>query len=79
MQEETVLRQTKVYIAGRKVPGYPTVSFDVTFTTVDDLIKKIDFLIEGTDYGKVDVCVTNEEDFTEEEVQKLEEEWITFI
>jgi len=73
------LRETTVYIAGRKIPGYPTVHFNVTFTTVEDLLKKIDFLIDGTDFGKVDVCVTNEEAFTPEEIKKLESEWITFM
>jgi hypothetical protein len=73
------LRETTVYIAGRKIPGYPTVHFNVTFTTVEDLLKKIDFLIDGTDFGKVDVCVTNEEAFTPEEIKKLETEWITFM
>lgn len=77
--QETALRETIVYISGRKIPGYPTVHFNVNFTTVDDLLKKIDFLIEGTDYGKVDVCLSNEEAFTKEEAEHLEKEWITFI
>ena len=79
MERETTLRETTVYIAGRKIPGYPTVHFNVAFTTAEDLLKKIDFLIDGTDFGKVDVCVTNEEAFTPEEIKKLETEWITFM
>ena len=79
MEGETALRETTVYIAGRKIPGYPTVHFNVAFTTAEDLLKKIDFLIDGTDFGKVDVCVTNEEAFTPEEIKKLESEWITFM
>lgn len=79
MKEKTALRETTVYIAGRKIPGYPTVHFNVQFTTLEDLLKKIDFLIDGTDFGKVDVCLTNEDEFTDEELKKLEEEWITFM
>jgi hypothetical protein len=79
MSETTTLRETIVYIAGRKIPGYPTVHFNVSFTTVEDLLKKIDYLIDGTDFGKVDVCVTNEEAFTQDEIATLEKEWITFM
>ena len=54
-------------------------SYRVEFTTVDDLIKKIDEKIDETGYGKVDVYLEDEDQFKEEEVGKLEEEFIQMV
>lgn len=72
-------RNTRVIIAGRKIDGYPTVNFVLEFSDVDDLIKKIDSLIDDTGYGKVDVYLEDESIFSKEEIKKLEGEWITFM
>jgi len=67
-------RTTGVQISGRKIPGYPTSTFKVSFDSIDDLLIKIDKLIEQTDYGKVDVAVDG--DFSKEETKRLQAEWI---
>ena len=54
-------------------------SYRVEFTTVDDLIKKIDEKIDETGFGKVDVYLEDEDQFKEEEVGKLEEEFIQMV
>jgi hypothetical protein len=66
-------------VHGRKIEGYPSMSYRVEFTTVDDLIKKIDEKIDETGYGKVDVYLEDEDQFKEEEVGKLEEEFIQMV
>ena len=66
-------------VHGRKIEGYTSMSYRLEFTTVDDLIKKIDEKIDETGYGKVDVYLEDEDQFKEEEVGKLEEEFIQMV
>lgn len=76
--ESTLTRQTIIQIAGRKIQGYPTLTFTVEFSDIDDFIKKVDNLINGTDYGKVDVYIEHPEVFTQDEQDKLEDECFIF-
>ena len=76
MSPET--RQTVIKIAGRKIQGYPSLTFTVEFSDVDDFVKKVDNLINGTDYGKVDVYIDHPEVFTPDEKGRLENEWFIF-
>lgn len=74
----TETRQTVIQIAGRKVQGYPTLTFTVEFSDIEDFLKKVDNLIDGTDYGKVDVYIQDPEVFTQDEQDRLENEWFIF-
>lgn len=74
----TETRQTVIQIAGRKVQGYPTLTFTVEFSDIEDFLKKVDNLIDGTDYGKVDVYIQDPEVFTHDEQDRLENEWFIF-
>lgn len=80
MEHTQSLRTTTVTISGRKLPGYPTVTFETQFNSIEDLIMKIDDLIENQapDYGKVDVVV-EDIGFTLDETNRLEEEWISVV
>ncbi len=73
------MREAQVQISGRKEPGYPTVNHRVPFTTLDDLIIKIDALIEELDWRKVDVCIEDENQFNESEAKRLDVECIQLV
>jgi hypothetical protein len=71
------MRKTELTICGRKIQGYPQVTFNVKFNNLQDLLDKIDEKIESTDFGKVDVYVDEEEGkFSPGEVNILNKEWI---
>ena len=67
-----------VKIAGRKTPGYPTYTVNFTFNTVDDLLEQIDNAAFDFDFSKIDtyIDVTENDVFTDDELQQLEEEYI---
>lgn len=66
-------RNIYVQISGRNEPGYPTTSHEVTFEKVEDLIEKIDLLIEQTGFRKVDVVADDQDEvLNEEEIETLE-------
>ena len=73
------MREASVQISGRKEPGYPTVSHTVQFSEVDDLLIKIDALIENTDWRKVDVAIQDEDQFSGDEANRLEDEFISLV
>ena len=73
------MREVKdVQIAGRKTPGYPTYTVNFTFNTVDDLLEQIDNAASDFDFSKIDtyIDVTENNVFTDDELEKLEEEYI---
>ena len=73
------MREVKdVRIAGRKTPGYPTYSVNFTFNTVDDLLEQIDIAASDFDFSKIDtyIDVTENNVFTDDELEKLEEEYV---
>ena len=73
------MREVKdVRIAGRKTPGYPTYSVNFTFNTVDDLLEQIDNAADEFEFSKIDTYIdTTENDvFTDDELEKLEEEYV---
>lgn len=71
-------RTVDIQISGRKEPGYPTLSFSINFTTAQDLVEKIDNIIETeTDFGKVDVSIDDyDEVLNESEIDFLGKNWI---
>lgn len=72
-------RSTWVTIHGRKEPGYPSVTFTVIFENVEQLVAKIDKLIEEeTDFRKVDVYLEDDSIFDDSEIERLELENIYF-
>ena len=72
-------RNVNVMICGRKDPGYPSLNFHVKFETADELIQKVDKLIEEqTDFRKVDVYLDDDSIFTPEELALLEKEYFMF-
>lgn len=78
MNTQTTQRETFIKISGRKVPGYPTLTFGVQFGDIEDFIIKVDKLIEGTNFGKVDVYIEDPDVFNSEEQSRLEKEWFIF-
>ena len=67
-----------VKIAGRKTPGYPTYTVNFTFNTVDDLLEQIDNAASDFDFSKIDtyIDVTENDVFTDDELEKLENEYV---
>ena len=67
-----------VKIAGRKTPGYPTYTVNFTFNTVDDLLEQIDNAAFDFDFSKIDtyIDVTENDVFTDDELEKLENEYV---
>ena len=53
-------------------------SFRLKFNSIEELLEKIDKAIDETDYGKVDAYVEDEDQFSIEEMNSLEKEWIIF-
>lgn len=72
------MREALVTIHGRKEEGYPGHTFNFTFQNVEELVTKIDQKSDDLDFRKVDVYVVDEEQFTPEEMDKLENEHIMF-
>ena len=72
------MKTVDVQISGRKDVGYPTLSFNVTFESVEELISKIDRIIEEeTTFGKVDIVVDDYDSIlTEDESAFLEKNFI---
>ena len=63
-----------IRIAGRKEPGYPTTSHQVTFDgdlTVFET--KVDGILDDLDIRKADVYIDNPEEFNEDEQETLVE------
>jgi hypothetical protein len=62
-----------IKISGRKEPGYPTTSHQVTFdgdlTVFENLV---DGIIDQLGYRKADVYIDNPEEFNEDEQETLE-------
>ena len=67
-----------VKIVGRKIPGYPTYTVNFTFNTVDDLLEQIDNAASDFDFSKIDtyIDVTENDVFTDDELEKLENEYV---
>ena len=72
------MREANVTIHGRKIKGYPSMTFRLKFNSIEELLEKIDKAIDETDYGKVDAYVEDEDQFSIEEMNSLEKEWIIF-
>ena len=78
-EETPKTRSIWVTIHGRKEPGYPSVTFTVIFENVEQLVAKIDKLIEEeTDFRKVDVYLEDDSIFDDSEIERLELENIYF-
>ena len=78
-EETPKTRSIRVTIHGRKEPGYPSVTFTVIFENVEQLVAKIDKLIEEeTDFRKVDVYLEDDSIFDDSEIERLELENIYF-
>jgi len=84
------LRTVDLLISGRKEPGYPQHHFNIAFTSIRDLLKKVDAKAEELDYQKIDVIIddttvktnpsklhTIQAHFTKGEYNYLEKEFIT--
>ena len=65
-------------VCDRKTEGYPRRDFTFTFESVDDLLIKIDALIENLEFRKVDVYLHDDSIFSKEEQRRLEVEWVMF-
>ena len=68
-------KRATIKISGRKIEGYPTVTKIIEFENLDDFINKADAAIEEADFGKVDCYVLDEGQFSESDLQTLENNW----
>jgi len=69
-------RTVDVIIAGRKIPGYPQYSFNFSFTTIEDLMKKCDEKADQLEIGKMDLNIQEDTcSFTDEEHKFMENEY----
>lgn len=72
------MKNANVTIYGRKIKGYPSMSFNLKFNSIEELLKKIDKAINETEYGKVDVYVEDEDQFSYDDIKTLESEYVYF-
>ena len=72
------MRTVTVQIAGRKDAGYPTLSIDVEFNSIKELITEIDrYIEEETSFRKVDVSIDDyDKVLTNAEADELMENFI---
>jgi hypothetical protein len=66
-------RYVTVAISARKEPNYPTIEVAIGFSSVEELLLKIDDEIAQSRYRKVDVRVMDEKHLTSEERLFLED------
>jgi hypothetical protein len=72
-------RKTYLQLVNMKEP-YDTAHFAVDFENVEDLIKKIDGLIEESGFKKVDATIDDQDGvLVPEEIEQLEDEDISVI
>lgn len=66
-------RQATVQVVSRG-DFNPSFTVGIKFTDIDDLIKKVDKAIDEAEFHKVDCIVFDNGQFSEEELEKLDEE-----
>ena len=82
-------RTVDLIIAGRKEPGYPQYSFNFSFTTLENLMEKVDEKADELNLRKIDLYIDDDTvrlntktslrqvkgQFTDEEYKFMEDEY----